>query len=116
MEITVLMLFVWTHFVADFVLQTHKMATNKSTSNAWLTSHVATYTGVFVLVSLLSPAITVMYAIVNGVLHFATDYFTSRITSRLYKEGRIHDFFVVIGFDQALHMSAMILTYYWMFM
>ena len=116
MEIATLILLIWAHFVADFVLQTHTMAVNKSTSNKWLASHVGVYTLFFVFIAILSPVITLGYVLVNGVLHFITDYFTSRATTRLWKEERVHDFFVVIGFDQALHMSAMILTYYWMLM
>lgn len=116
MDIIIILLLVWTHFVADFILQTHTMAVNKSTSNKWLASHVGVYTLVFILVSLLSPILTIWYALINGIIHFATDYVTSRITSRLWRENRVHDFFVVIGLDQALHMTAMILTYYWMFM
>lgn len=116
MDILVLLGLVWVHFVADFALQTHKMATNKSTSNKWLASHVGTYTLVLGLVCALSPVLTIWYALVNGVLHFITDYFTSRAASKRYKEGKIHDFFVVVGFDQALHMTAFILTYNYMFM
>jgi hypothetical protein len=52
-----------------------------------------------------------MYAIANGVLHFVTDYFTSRQTSRLYSEGKIHEFFVVVGFDQAIHLTCLAVTF-----
>jgi hypothetical protein len=94
----------WIHFVSDFVLQTDQMAKSKSTSNEWLTRHVLTY-GVFFFIYL-GP----VYAIVNCVLHWITDYFSSRASSKLWKEGRVHDFFVVIGLDQAIHMTCLILT------
>jgi hypothetical protein len=37
------------HWFADFVLQTHKEATNKSTSFRWLVSHTSTYSVVWSL-------------------------------------------------------------------
>jgi hypothetical protein len=114
MELNTILLLIWVHFIADFVFQTHTMAMNKSTSNKWLASHVGVYTLTFVIFAVLSPIITLTWVLVNGVLHFATDYVTSRITSRLWKEERVHDFFVVIGLDQALHFTAMLLTYYWL--
>ncbi len=98
------------HWLADFALQTDKMAINKSTSNWWLTIHVSTYTGVLFTVTVFHP----LYAVVNGILHWVTDYFTSRWTSRLFKAGRRHDFFVVVGFDQLVHAWCLGLTALWL--
>lgn len=96
------------HTVADFVLQTDKMATSKSSQNKWLAIHVGVYS--LCMLVYFGP----VFAAVNFVLHFVTDWCTSRITSRLWKAGRRHDFFVVIGVDQALHMIALVLTYCWL--
>lgn len=93
----------WIHWVADFVLQTDTMAKNKSTSNKWLLSHVSVYTIPFFIFGW-------KFALVNGAAHFVTDYFTSRINSRLYKAGKIHEFFVGVGFDQAVHATTLVLT------
>lgn len=106
-ELTTILLLVWMHFIADFVLQSDKMAKNKSSSNKWLLAHVATYSLVFIPIGL-------VYALVNFALHFIVDYFTSRITKRLYAGGKIHWFFVVIGVDQALHLTALFGTYVWL--
>jgi hypothetical protein len=98
---TIFILFI--HFIADFVLQTDAMARNKSTSNKFLLNHVAVYTACLGLFGL-------EFALVNGVAHFAIDWCTSRLSSKMWKAGRTHDFFVVIGFDQFLHMAILIST------
>ena len=42
-ELSVLLILVWMHFVADFVFQTDKIAINKSSDNAILAFHVTAY-------------------------------------------------------------------------
>jgi hypothetical protein len=96
------------HWVADFVLQTDEMALKKSTSNRWLTDHVAVYTCALAFLTL-SP----WFALINGFLHWGTDYVTSRWTTRLWKAERRHDFFVAIGVDQLVHTTTLVLTAYW---
>ena len=95
---------IWMHLFSDFFLQTDKMAINKSTSNKWLTYHVLVYVMPFWICC--GPA----YAAANFVLHFITDFISSRCTSYLWKKNERHWFFTVIGIDQALHMTALILT------
>lgn len=106
------------HFVADFIFQTDDMAIKKSSDNFWLTMHVLTYTGVLCVVGLLiglgtsiaGPGVWVLWAIVNGVIHFGVDYVTSRWSSALSKANRRGDFFKVIGFDQLLHGLTLVAT------
>jgi hypothetical protein len=52
----------------------------------------------------------VSYGLANAAAHCVTDYVTSRITRRLWAQKRVHDFFVVIGLDQAIHMATMVAT------
>lgn len=90
------------HFVADFVLQTDKMATNKSKSNYWLLNHVLVYTLVMSIFGL-------TFGLINGLSHFAVDFISSRLTSYFWKKGDRHNFFVIIGLDQLAH--SLILVY-----
>ncbi len=92
-----------THFIGDFFLQSDWMATNKSKRNSVLAIHVGIYSTCFLW---LGP----VYAGLNCVAHFLTDWVTSRWTSRLYKAGKSHWFFVVIGLDQVVHYTALLLT------
>jgi hypothetical protein len=54
------------------------------------------------------PAIT--FAVVNAALLFATDYITSRISSKLWAKQDWHRFFTTIDFDQLIHHATLALT------
>lgn len=100
------------HTIADFVFQTRWMAENKSSSLKALAIHVLEYTTVM-FVGLIFPFGLVhaaLYAIINGVLHFLTDFVTSRISSYAYKNGDMKLFWGTIGFDQFIHISCMLIT------
>jgi len=100
-----ILILIWLHFIGDFILQTDKMAKNKSTSELWLLFHVAVYTIPFFLFGW-------YFAVANGVLHYITDYFSSKATAYLWEKKKTHWFFVVIGFDQAIHISTLLITYH----
>lgn len=97
------------HWFADFVCQTREMANNKSKSVKWLSIHVLVYSAFFIIIS---P----MYALINGILHWITDFTTSKITSHYWKEQKIKAFFTTIGFDQFIHAASLFLTYWWLFL
>lgn len=103
----VFLLFV--HWFADFYSQTDKMAQNKSTSNKWLGIHCLTYSFILFVASF-----NLTFTLINGILHFAIDYCTSRVNKKLWAENRVHDFFVSVGFDQFLHVSILIATFFWL--
>lgn len=110
----ILILFI--HWVADFLLQTKRMATNKSKDNYWLFAHVLIYSITwFVIGAFFFNVISVLlFTITTFICHFITDYVTSRWTSKLYKQEKYYgfpSFFSVIGLDQFLHFLQLILSY-----
>lgn len=112
----IVLLILLTHFVADFIFQTDKQAINKSTSNLWLTKHVLTYmlglqTFAIIHVIFFLDIQIYTWVVVNGVLHWITDYFTSRLNSYLWKKEMRHWFFVGIGADQMIHYTCLLLSY-----
>lgn len=122
--VTVIIFILLLHFFADFVVQTHEDAINKSTSVKHLFSHVWEYSVFITLIMsvyafaaggalLLGHAL--LFGAITFVSHFITDYFTSRANTKLWKSGNVHNFFVGIGFDQWLHAVQLILTYAFIF-
>lgn len=111
------------HWVADFVCQTDWQAKNKSSDNWALSKHVLSYTAVLFIGSGMGMAVAdpagvyywpwLGWVAFNAGAHWVTDYFTSRLNSRLWKEQRVHDFFVGVGFDQLVHFLTLGLTLAW---
>ena len=106
------------HWFADFVLQTHWQAINKSKNNKALLMHTGVYSTVwFLLMNTMIilnylPVSFYLFAPITFVFHTITDYFTSRLNTKLWNKGDIHNFFVSVGFDQVLHYAQLFLTYY----
>ena len=146
------------HWVADFVFQTDKMAKGKSKNWRDLLSHTGTYSFVWLFIggciylqqfrpynpehnkimniywSYWIPR-GILFVLITFIAHTITDYFTSRLNSKLapkeetimlkwdinqkeepfirFPNGRsYHNLFVNIGFDQVLHYTQLLLTYY----
>ena len=119
----------FTHWVADFLCQTHKMSIMKSKSNLWLSFHIIAYTGVFLTACIIGDVVwfkstnqwlfktaeqAQIFVLITFVAHWLTDYFTSRLNSKLWAENKVHWFFVSVGFDQFLHFTQLFLTYYYL--
>jgi hypothetical protein len=124
MELNVLLIVfvLLVHFIADFICQTQWQAENKSKNDVALWNHIGSYTLVLHVSALVIASLTPMtwymaliWSGVNGLLHFGTDYITSRINSKLWAAGNVHNFFVGIGADQFIHAATLILTLRWLY-
>jgi len=111
------------HWFADFVLQTDKQAKGKSKEWMPLLSHTINYSVVWFAVLFIyfmfDPSDKNLYAsflfpLITFICHTITDYITSRENSKLWESGKVHNFFVCIGFDQYLHYVQLFLTYWYL--
>lgn len=104
------------HWIADFVLQTDWEAQNKSKSWNALLSHTMTYSLLWfpIILIVLGFQQAVIFTTITFLAHTITDCFTSRLNSRLWREQKVHNFFVSVGFDQVLHYIQLFLTYYYL--
>ena len=111
------------HWIADFWLQTDKQAKGKSKNWRDLLSHTGNYSLVWFLIVLFFGIFnknqtteyyvysTILFVLITFICHTITDYFTSRLNSKLWQKGEVHYFFVAIGGDQILHYIQLFLTY-----
>ena len=101
------------HWIADFILQTDKQAKGKSKNWKDLLSHTFMYSFIWLIIGLIIfNNINVLYFFsITFIAHTLTDYFTSRLNSKLWAKGDVHNFFVSVGFDQVLHYIQLFLTY-----
>lgn len=118
-ELKIIIALLITHWVGDFALQSQNMSQNKSHSNKWLTLHVFIYTTVLLASSVFywnhQFLNVLLFVGINGIVHWGVDWFTSRWTSHLWRNQRVHDFFAVIGLDQLTHYLTLFITYKYIF-
>lgn len=119
MQVSIVMLFV--HWLADFKFQSNYMALGKSKAWKPLLLHTSVYSACFLPWG-------IKFALVTFLLHTLVDYYTSRITSKLWfielgqqyatnlfdwakvDARKRHWFFTTIGFDQWLHALCLAIT------
>ena len=101
------------HWITDFVLQNDWMALNKSKQPSILLAHCAVSSlPMAMFVMALSHASFWIVLPVLFVSHFFIDLVSSKVCEHYYTKGDRHNFFVMIGFDQFLHMSILAILYY----
>jgi hypothetical protein len=111
------------HFVADFIFQDEEWAVNKSKSNEALLKHTITYSMIWMYIVFILNILGYisdwffLFPIITFIAHTITDYFTSRVNSKLYAKGKFGStvpnlgFFTSLGFDQLLHAGQLFWTY-----
>ena len=107
------------HWFADFVLQTDKQAKGKSKNWNDLLNHTFTYSMLWLFMGVIFHIFIKefnfpIFCLITFVAHTITDYFTSRLNSKLWIKGDVHNFFVSVGFDQYLHYIQLFLTYWYL--
>lgn len=114
----IFIIFLFAHFIGDFICQTDKMAINKSSKFDELLNHIIVYTiSLSIIISILSIIFNYninnifIFIGINFIFHLIIDFFTSKLNSYLWKNDNRHWFFVSIGFDQFLHIAILYITY-----
>jgi hypothetical protein len=126
MNLGILFVILVLHYVADFVIQTDWQARNKSSRWDALLGHTFTYSMIFFgfavgyimvitpLGSQIIDARMLWLPIITFFCHTTTDYITSREVKKQFDKQNYHNGFAIIGFDQLLHYTQLILTYLWL--
>lgn len=113
----ILICLMFAHWIADFLCQTRVIAENKSKSIKILSIHVAIYTSIVTLAfAFFNPENLIGFFLANFVLHWITDFITSRITTYFYLKENMYGFFSTIGFDQYIHLVCLYWTSYYFIM
>lgn len=101
------------HLLADFFVQTDWQAKNKKENSVALLRHTIPYSILMGLSTLLFLPfdMAIAFTLITFVLHTATDALTSREVGKHFKDNNYHDGFGVIGIDQFLHYTQLILTF-----
>jgi hypothetical protein len=111
-----LALLLFAHWIGDFAFQTSWMATGKSSRLDALIVHVLTYSIVLAGATVLlfgQTELAAKFVACNAVLHFITDFCTSKVSSAFHGRHNMRGFFVVLGLDQFLHHLALAATLVW---
>ncbi len=112
----VLIILFW-HWIADFVLQSDEDARGKSKNWNNLLNHTGIYSISYYLPIMVGElilnysAMLLLFPIITFICHTGQDYYTSRVNAQLLDDKKIHQFFISVGFDQLLHFIQLLLTY-----
>lgn len=103
-ELSTVILILFLHFIADFLLQPHWIASNKYKCGKEMAIHGTIY---LLVLAHIDPA----WALLNTLIHVIVDAWTSNVTHKLYEREKYGAFFKVIGLDQFIHTACLLLTY-----
>jgi membrane-bound metal-dependent hydrolase YbcI (DUF457 family) len=118
--LTFVVFILFTHYIGDYLCQTRKQGNNKHEDSLQLFYHVGTYTLVLIGMLMIGNFTNfanrfdvesiLIYGGVNFVLHFITDFFTSRGVKRLWSTKQEYATFAVMGLDQFIHAFTLLAT------
>ncbi len=91
---------IWCHCLADFFMQTDKVACKKSTDYRVMLQHCAIYTLPFIYWGW-------VVAVIIFVSHLLIDTISSHYTSYFHRKCNRSAFFKTIGIDQAAHLTVL---------
>lgn len=122
-SLTVILILLLAHFLADFPFQTKWMAENKSYHMYPLLCHTLTYSTVLTIFVIFLIGCTtdcsdigwVFFWVWTFITHTLIDLITSRLVSWYYSIKQYRNMFFVIGLDQLLHTVQVLVTYYILF-
>ncbi len=115
-EIFAILWIMFAHWIADFHLQTRWEAANKWENVRALTYHVLVYTFTMMFAGLVlwwlwGPFSVMAWTLGNGVLHWITDYYTSKQTHKYFFKEDYHNGFVWVGIDQFIHYACLFISW-----
>lgn len=119
MDLLAIIIILISHYISDYILQPRIMATKKSKNIYWLISHIIVYTcflflfiyvGLFILTPI-SPFPFLLFVLFNGLLHFITDFITSKLSAKFYKNKKEKMFYNILGLDQLIHILTLFITF-----
>ena len=122
-SVSLVLWFLFTHFLADFLFQDKNWGENKYKDIDCLTTHTLFYTLIWCIALCLMKipgwdgVDVVVFCIVTFAVHTFTDFFTSKVMHWMYVKEYFGThipnigFFTFLGFDQVLHFTQLFLTY-----
>ena len=120
MTLTIIISVLLIHFVSDFLYQTNKQTLNKGKSIKELLKHTTIYSilsgcllQIMVQEDMFGAQETLLpiyFTLITFITHTVVDYFTSKLTSKLWNDEYKQINFVVFGFDQIIHLITLFTT------
>lgn len=120
MSTTIIISLLVIHYIADYLFQTRRQGNGKASSLYLLGEHVFTYMNVFgiglclMMVTGIAPNIVPdiwIFMCITFLLHFVTDFVTSKATKKLWAQKKEYATFAVMGLDQLLHTTGLVITW-----
>ena len=127
MSIYLILMILFSHFIADFIFQDEKWATNKWHSEMALLKHVTVYTIIFTTLTAFYNMFIytftseeILYiAGITFAAHYLTDFISSKIVHEAF-EAKLYGTpipnmgaFSMIGCDQFIHYLQLFLTFHY---